>query len=531
VITQNLSRAQTVLATIGVAVALLLATLDQTVVGTAMPRIVSELQGLEYYAWVTTAYLITSTALVPVAGKLGDMFGRKPFLIAGMVGFVGASALCGLSQNMVELVLFRGIQGVFGGVLFASTFAVIADLFPPDRMARVSGIFGAVFGLSSVVGPTLGGYLTDGPGWRWAFYVNVPLGVAAVLLVALALPFVRSTSARLRDIDWMGTATLFAGLTPLLIALSLTRDHPWSSPEVLSLLGLAGAMLAAFFIIERRVENPVVPFGLFRLNVFTIPVIVAFFSAIAMFGAVIFVPLLYQGVLGTSATNSGQLLTPMMLAVVVTSTLTGTFMARIPRYRFLATAALLTMITGMVLLAQVGPQSSSWEVTRDIIIIGAGLGVTFPMTIAVVQAGLPKRLVGVATSQVTFWRSLGGTIGVAVLGSILANRLPGAINTRVAALHLPPQFKTAAASAQALFDPVHLAQLRASLPPAAVPAFDQVVAASRAALAATLHDLFLLAAGVAVIAVVGSVFLREVPLAGRSASIESAQEKEFEPAA
>jgi MFS family permease len=290
-------------------------------------------------------------------------------------------------------------------------------------------------------------------------------------------------------------------------------------------------MLAAFFIIERRVENPVVPFGLFRLNVFTIPVIVAFFSAIAMFGAVIFVPLLYQGVLGTSATNSGQLLTPMMLAVVVTSTLTGTFMARIPRYRFLATAALLTMITGMVLLAQVGPQSSSWEVTRDIIIIGAGLGVTFPMTIAVVQAGLPKRLVGVATSQVTFWRSLGGTIGVAVLGSILANRLPGAINTRVAALHLPPQFKTAAASAQALFDPVHLAQLRASLPPAAVPAFDQVVAARRAARAATLHDRFLLAAGVAVIAVVASVFLREVPLAGRSASMESAQEKEFEPAA
>jgi EmrB/QacA subfamily drug resistance transporter len=531
VITQNLSRGQTILATTGVAVALLLATLDQTVVGTAMPRIVSELQGLQYYAWVTTAYLITSTALVPVAGKLGDMFGRKPFLIAGMVGFVAASALCGLSQNMVELVLFRGIQGAFGGVLFASTFAVIVDLFPPERIARVSGVFGAVFGLSSVVGPTLGGYLTDGPGWRWAFYVNVPLGVAAVLLVVLALPFVRST-ARLRDIDWMGTAVLFAGLTPLLIALSLTRDHAWSSPQVLGLLVLAGAMLASFFIIERRVENPVVPFGLFRLNVFTIPVIVAFFSAIGMFGAVIFVPLLYQGVLGTSATNSGQLLTPMMLAVVVTSTLTGTFMTRIRRYRFLATAALATMITGLVLLAQVGPHASSWEVTRDIIIIGAGLGVTFPMTIAVVQAGLPQRLVGVATSQVTFWRSLGGTIGVAVLGSILANRLPVAVATRVAALHLPPQFNQAAGSAQAMFDPARLAQVRASLPAAAAPAFDQVVAASRAALAATLHDLFLLAASVAVVALVASVFLREVPLARRgSASMEITQEAEVEAAA
>jgi len=183
--TQGLSRTSALLATLGVAMALLLAALDQTVVGVAMPRIVSELHGLQYYAWVTTAYLITSTALVPVAGKLGDMFGRKPFLLAGMVGFIAASALCGTSFNMASLVGFRALQGVFGGVLFASTFAVLADVFPPEQRARMSGVFGAVFGLSSVIGPTLGGYLTDGPGWRWVFYVNVPLGIAAVLLVAL----------------------------------------------------------------------------------------------------------------------------------------------------------------------------------------------------------------------------------------------------------------------------------------------------------------------------------------------------------
>jgi len=226
--TQGLSKTSAILATLGVALALLLAALDQTVVGVAMPRIVSELHGLQYYAWVTTAYLITSTALVPVAGKLGDMFGRKPFLLAGMVGFIAASALCGTSFNMASLVGFRALQGVFGGVLFASTFAVLADVFPPEQRARMSGVFGAVFGLSSVIGPTLGGYLTDGPGWRWVFYVNVPLGIAAVLLVASQLPVVRS-SARLRDIDWAGTGLLFAGLTPLLIALSMTRDHPWLS--------------------------------------------------------------------------------------------------------------------------------------------------------------------------------------------------------------------------------------------------------------------------------------------------------------
>jgi EmrB/QacA subfamily drug resistance transporter len=450
-----------VLATVGVAMALLLAALDQTIVGVAMPRIVSELHGLNYYAWVTTAYLITSTALVPVAGKLGDMFGRKPFLIAGMIGFVAASALCGTSQNMVELVLFRGLQGVFGGVLFASTFAVLADVFPPAQRAKMSGLFGAVFGLSSVVGPTLGGFLTDGPGWRWVFYVNIPLGIAAVILVASQLPFVRS-GARLRDIDWVGTGLLFAGLTPLLIALSMTRDHAWVSPQVLGLLAVAGAALAAFYLIERRVENPVVPFQLFKLNVFAVPAVISFFSGIGMFGAVIFVPLLYQGVLGVSATNSGQLLTPMMLAVVVTATATGAFIGRIPAYRFLATLALGVMILGLVLLTRIGPASSPFEVTLDIIIIGAGLGVTFPLTLVVIQAGLPHKLIGVGTSQLTFWRSLGGTIGTAILGSVLTNRMP--------------------------------------------------VPYSRLGLASTLHDLFLAAAVVAAVSVIASLFLREVPL-------------------
>jgi EmrB/QacA subfamily drug resistance transporter len=471
--TQGSSRAQVALATVGVALALLLAALDQTIVGVAMPRIVSELHGLSYYAWVTTAYLITSTALVPVAGKLGDMFGRKPFLIAGMVGFVAASALCGLSQNMVELVLFRGLQGVFGGVLFASTFAVLADVFPPEQRARMSGLFGAVFGLSSVVGPTLGGFLTDGPGWRWVFYVNVPLGIAAVTLVAAKLPFVRS-AARLRDIDWVGTGLLFAGLTPLLIALSMTRDHAWVSPQVLGLLAVAGIALVAFYFIERRVEHPVVPFQLFKLNVFAVPAVISFFSGVGMFGAVIFVPLLYQGVLGVSATNAGQLLTPMMLAVVVTATATGALISRIPAYRFLATVALGAMILGLVLLARVGPGANPLEVTRDIIIVGAGLGVTFPLTLVVIQAGLPHQFIGVGTSQLTFWRSLGGTLGTSILGSILTNRLP--------------------------------------------------IPFSRLGLANTLHDLFLVAAAVAAVSVIASLFLREVPLTREAESMPAAIE-------
>ena len=517
----QLPRRKLVLSTVGVMLSLLLAALDQTIVGTAMPRIVAELKGLDYYAWVTTAYLVTSTVVVPIAGKLGDLFGRKPFLLAGMIGFMAASALCGLSQNMLELVLFRGTQGLFGGMLFASVFTVLADIFSPEQRTRMQGLFGAVFGLSSVIGPTLGGYLTDIGNWRWVFYVNVPVGVLAVLAILVALPYVRSQSTW-RDIDIVGSVALAAGLVPLLIALSITRDHSWTSPEVMALLTVAVVVLLAFYFIERRATEPVVPFNLFGNNVFAVSVLVAFFTAFGMFGTIIFVPLLYQGVLGVSATNSGQLLTPMMLGVVAFSTIAGQLMIRIRYYRYLMTAGIAAMIVGMVLLSQVDVHTSQWLVARDIVVVGAGLGMTFPITIAAVQNALPQRIVGVATSQVQFWRNLGGTVGTAVLGSILARQLPGAVQGRVAALHLPTQFSlpsgVGGGSPQSLFDPARLAQIKASLPAQAAPIFDQVVMATRAGLADALHDLFLYSAGILALALLASLFLREVPISRRQRS-------------
>ncbi|MDQ6636651.1 MAG: MFS transporter [Candidatus Dormibacteraeota bacterium] len=536
----NLTRGQKIFATAGVMLALLLASLDQTVVGTAMPRIISELNGLEYYAWVTTAYLVSSTIVVPIAGKLGDMFGRKPFLLTGMVGFVLASALCGLSQNMFQLTLFRAIQGLFGGMLFATVFTVLADIFPPEQRVKLQGVFGGVFGLSSVIGPTLGGWLTDGLGWRWVFYVNLPVGILAVAVVALGLPYVRS-HANWRQIDFLGGAVLAAGLVPLLIALSITNTHAWTSPEVLGLLLLAGVLLISFFFVERRASEPVVPFQLFKLNAFTITVIIAFFTAFGMFGSIIFVPLIYQGVLGVSATNSGQLLTPMVLGLIVFSIVSGQLMIRIRRYRVLAIAGASAVVGGLLLLSQVSVGTTQWEVVRDLVIIGAGLGTTFPLTINVVQSALAGKMVGVATSQVQFWRNLGGTVGTAVLGSVLANRLTDSIQKQVAALHLPPQFKlptgqAGGSSPQALFDPNNLAHLRAALPPQAAPLFDQVIHATRLGLADTLHSLFLIAAAVVAIAVVASFFLREVPLkaaAGRGtgfseAPVAEVAEEEFE---
>lgn len=515
----DLSRGRVIVTTAGVMMALLLSSLDQTIVGTAMPRIIAELDGLQYYAWVTTAYLVASTVMVPIAGKLGDLFGRKPFILIGMVGFVFASALCGQSQNMIELVAFRGLQGIFGGTLMANVFTVIADLFPPKTRAKMQGLFAAVFGLSSVIGPTIGGYLTDNLGWRWVFYVNLPVGIAAVTVIALGMPFVR-TGKTWRHIDFVGAAVLMLCVIPLLVALSISGDHDWTSVPMLALLGMSIVAGAIFVRVELGEAEPIVPLALFRNVTFSVSVAVGFLSAVGMFGTILFVPLLYQGVLGLSATNSGQLLTPMMFGLIVASVISGQIITRIKRYRFVGTIGLSTMVLGMWLLSQIRPGASGGEAVRDILLIGAGLGMNMPLYQNAVQSAVPISVVGVATSQVQFWRSMGGTVGAAVLGSVLAHRLPQEVTARISALGLPPSAVAAldqgAQSTQSLLDPTKLADVRASLPPDLLPVFERVQEAVKVALANTLHDMFLYAAVILAVGVVVSVFLKDVPLRARN---------------
>jgi EmrB/QacA subfamily drug resistance transporter len=497
-----------ILATAGTMLALLLAALDQTIVGTAIPRIVADLNGLDRLAWVTTAYLVTSTTMTPIAGKLGDLFGRKPFLLAGMIGFVAASALCGLSQDMTQLIIARGVQGIFGGVLFATVFSVIGDLFSASARGRAQGLFGGVFGLSSIVGPTAGGFITDHWSWRWVFEVNIPVGILAVAVVAIGLPYVKS-KASWRDIDFLGAFTLAAGVVPLLIALTITRDHAWTSLPVVGLLAIAVAMIVAFIVVETRVEHPIVPLELFKNATFTVSMIVSFLTAFGMFGSILFTPLVFQGVLGISATNSGALITPMMFGLLGASTVTGFVMLRIRYYRFLGTLGVAVMIFGMWLLSQIVPGTPEWRVVADLIVVGLGLGMTFPLYLTAIQTALPRQYLGVATSQIQFWRNLGGTVGSAILGAVLANRLPDYLKTRVADLHLPPQAINQlpkGGSANSILDPVLLAKLPAAF-----------VHAIRLALSDTLHDIYLFAGLVLVIALVSTIFLREVPLQGARA--------------
>jgi EmrB/QacA subfamily drug resistance transporter len=509
--THGLSRNRVILATAGTMLALLLAALDQTIVGTAIPRIVADLNGLNRLAWVTTAYLVTSTTVTPIAGKLGDLFGRKPFLLAGMIGFVVASAFCGLAQDMTQLIVARGIQGIFGGVLFATVFSVIGDLFAPAQRARAQGLFGAVFGLASVVGPTAGGFITDHWSWRWVFEVNIPVGIVAVAVVVAGLPYVKS-KASWRDIDFWGAVTLAAGIVPLLIALTITNTNAWTSFPVVSLLALAALMLAAFVFVESRVKEPIVPLHLFKNPTFSVSMVVGFLTAFGMFGSILFTPLVFQGVLGISATNSGALITPMMFGLIGASTVTGFLMRRIKYYRFLGTVGVAVMIFGMWLLSQVVPGTAEWRVVVDLVVVGLGIGTTFPLYLTAVQTALPRQYLGVASSQIQFWRNLGGTVGSAILGAVLANRLPDYLKTRVAELHLPPAVANSlpkGGSANSILDPTLLAKLPAAF-----------VHAIRLALSDTLHDIYFFAGAILVVALVSTFFMKEVPLTGTRAGVE-----------
>ena len=515
----ELTKNAKIFATVGVGLALFLAALDQTIVGTALPRIVAELNGLEFYAWVATGYMLTSTTLTPIAGKLGDLFGRKPFLLAGMIGFVVASALCGQAQDMTELVAFRAIQGVFGGVLFASIFATLADLFPPHVRARMQGIFGGIFGLASVVGPTIGGYLTDNVGWRWVFYVNVPVGIIAVIAVILFIPGTKHQSSW-RDIDFAGAGLLAVALVPMLVAFSITRDHDIFSPEVVGLLVFSAVAWVIFYFVERREAHPMVPFELFKNQTFAVSSVVGFLVAFGMFGAILYVNLIYQGVLGIPATNSGLLITPLMVGMIVASVITGQLMVRITRYRYIGTFGMVVMTGGLYLLSQVGLGSNERDVVVGLVLVGVGMGSSMPLYINAVQSALPRQFLGVASSQIQFWRNIGGTVGTAILGAVLSHELPLKIQDNVAALNLPPQFANAlpkaGSSAQAIFDPGQIAATRAALPAQAQPLFDQVLNAIRAALAATTHDVFIYATAVVAVAVVASLFLTEAPLKART---------------
>jgi EmrB/QacA subfamily drug resistance transporter len=410
-----LPRKQTLLAMSGVLLGMLLAALNQTIVATALPRIVGDLGGVEHYSWVFSAYMLGATVTTPIYGRLSDVYGRRRFFVAGILIFMAGAVVAGTASSMTQLVLGRAIQGIGAGSLIPLAVATIGDLIPPSERGRWQGLTGAVFGFASVIGPTTGGWISDHADWRWVFFVSLPVGVLALIVVSATLK-IPPHPDRGTKVDYAGAALLAFGLSSGLLA--IVQGGP------IELYAIAAGVLALFVWWERRVEQPVVPIELFSERVFTASNLAAFSVGVGMFGAIMFVPLFVQGVMGASATASGIVLTPLMLSMMATSVGSGQVITRTGRYRWALILGPLVMGLGFLLLATMSVSSGRGHATVAMIVTGLGLGLLIQNLSLVIQNGVPSRHLGAATSAAQFFRSIGGTIGVSVMGAILAARLP-----------------------------------------------------------------------------------------------------------
>ncbi|MEV0582629.1 MDR family MFS transporter [Nonomuraea sp. NPDC050310] len=485
-----------VLIIIALMLGMLLASLDQTIVSTALPTIVSDLGGLEQLSWVVTGYLLASTVSTPLWGKLGDQYGRKHLFLAAIVIFLIGSVLCGLSQNMTQLILFRAIQGLGGGGLMVLAQAIVGDVVPVRERGRYQGWFGAVFAVSSITGPLLGGLFVDHLSWHWVFFINLPLGALALFVIAAVLP--GSANRTKHKIDYAGIVLLGAATSCLVLMTTWGgTTYPWSSPVIIGLIAAALAMLAAWVVVEKRAAEPVMPLRLFRLRAFNMSSIIGFVVGFGMFGAMTYLPLFMQIVHGVSPTASGLHLLPMMVGVLGTSILSGQLIAKTGHYRMYPILGTAIATVGMFLLSLLDEHSSTLTMSLYLFVLGAGLGLVMQVLVIIVQNAAPYRDLGVATSGATFFRSIGSSFGVAILGSVFTARLNDDIAELAGRTTFPPGFTPAAVQS----DPTTLQRL----PPELAADFLHVYADSIA-------RVFLVATPVLFVAFLLTWFIPEQPL-------------------
>ena len=550
---------------------LFLAALDQTIVGTALPRIVTELHGNDYYTWVVTIYLLTSTITIPFYGKLSDLFGRKPMLMIGIGLFLAGSALAGLSQEMWQLILFRGVQGLGGGALFPIALAIIGDLFSPAERGKYQGLFGAVFGVSFLIGPALGGFLTDTLSWHWVFYVNLPVGLVSLYVIWRLLPNIRRPDIA-HNLDYLGAALFTAGIGCLLVGLTnksavdpTTRmTNEWTSPGVLNLVAIGAALLVAFVLVEARAKEPILPLGLWRGRTYAVSMISSFFLSFGFFGAVIFLPRWFQVVRGQGATESGYQMLPLLAGLIISSIISGQVISRTGRYLGLVVGGIVIMAVGIFLMSGLRADTPLPVVWVWTFVTGVGIGPTMPVLTLIVQNAVPLSQLGVATSNITFFRQIGGSVGLAVLGTVfgtaLRDQLPGQIRPVLTAMQgsVPPQVQSQLApvldglsSGSSPIDPNQLTGIGQSFGGAAATAAAQAVESQQAGAGALVTQLFApyigrldqaffqafsLAVGqvfmvgvvTAVIAAVLALAIREIPLRTAAGQAAAAAERPAE---
>ncbi|WP_168122563.1 MDR family MFS transporter [Paenibacillus sp. HB172176] len=446
--------------TTGLMLGMLLSALDQTIVATAMPHVIAELDGFSLYSWVFTIYMLTTTTAMPIFGKLADLFGRRKIYLTGMGLFLLGSALCGLSQDMTQLIIYRAIQGIGAGALMPIAMTIIGDIYPPDRRGKMQGLFGAVFGLSSVLGPALGGFIVDNTAWQWIFYINLPLGILASIVIAIAMK--ESKSDEKKSIDWGGAIVLTGAVVMFLLGIEMGGEggseggithYPWDSPQILGLFGGALVLLLLFLMIESRAKEPIIPLKLFKSREISVSSVVGFLMGMGMFGAITYIPLFSQAVIGTSASKSGYILTPLMLSLIASSIIGGQLITRLS-YRTIVVTSMAIMTVGYFLLSQMTVNTSSFELILYMIVVGLGLGALMPVLTIAAQSAVGHELRGVATSTTQFTRSIGGTVGVAIMGVIMSSRMTGGINDIKGDFSdIPAEKLEAFANPQALLQP------------------------------------------------------------------------------
>ncbi|MER5914195.1 MDR family MFS transporter [Streptomyces sp. NPDC001982] len=477
---------------------LLLASLDQTIVSTALPTIVSDLGGLEHLSWVVTAYLLASTAATPLWGKLGDLYGRKKLFQTAIVIFLIGSALCGMAQNMPQLIGFRALQGLGGGGLIVLSMAIVGDVVPPRERGRYQGLFGAVFGTTSVLGPLLGGLFTEQLSWRWVFYINLPIGVVALAVIATALRIPRKSAHHV--IDYLGTFLIAAVATCLVLVASLGgTTWAWSSPQIIGLAVLGVVLAVAFVAVEGRAAEPVLPLKLFGIRTFSLAAVISFIIGFAMFGAMTYLPTFLQVVHGVSPTMSGVHMLPMVAGLLLSSTVSGQIVSRTGRWKVFPIAGTAVTTIGLLLLHRLDEHSSTAEMSTYFFVFGLGLGLVMQVLVLIVQNAVSYEDLGVATSGATFFRSIGASFGVAIFGSVFAGRLAGELTAAFRGVHLPAGLTPAALKS----DPRGIDSLPPTLRPAALHAY-----------AVSITDVFVYAAPVALLGFVLAWFLKEDRLRG-----------------